>query len=69
MAFFLRIFFIYLIFYLLFKFLKIFFNSNTKTSEHWEKRKTANNDGYYKNITDQKIEDAEYEDIETEKNK
>jgi hypothetical protein len=45
------------------------FNLNTRKSERWEKKKTADNDGYYKNITDQKIEDAEYEDVETEKHK
>jgi len=66
---FLRVFFIFMLIYGLFKFFRNLFISNTKKTKHWGEKKTSNNNGFYKNITDQKIEDAEYDDVETEKRK
>ncbi len=64
---FLRVFFGFLILYLLFKTLKNLFISNTEKSSKRYMSKKEKNERFYGNITEQKIEDAEFEDIDTEK--
>jgi hypothetical protein len=66
---FLRLFSIFLILYLVFKSIKNIFSSNTRKSERLKKKKPESDAGYFRTITDQKIEDAEYEDIRIEKDK
>ncbi len=58
-----------MILYFFFKSLRNLFKPNIKKSEQWGKKKSKNSTGYYNDMTDQKIEDVEYEDVETENGK
>lgn len=64
---FLRVFFIFLILYLIFKTLKNLFMSNNEKSIKMDRSEKEKSERFYGNITEQRIEDAEYEDIDTEK--
>jgi uncharacterized protein HemY len=66
---FLRMFIVFIIVYFLIKSLRNLFKTNSKKPQQWGKGKSGNSAGYYKDITDQKIEDVEYEDVETENGK